>query len=158
MSESNLNKEFSKRDVQRMRNIITGNTGGLTGTQSGYTKPHIDYQEGDTWEDNGKHWTIKNGIKQTITKYDKLKKLVVLPLSCPSCNKPMKLNDLNKKMYSLHNTCFECVVKVEAKIKREGKWEEYEKSMMNLNKNAMVDDFEISIEEFLKMQTESYVT
>ena len=25
MSESNLNKEFSKRDVQRMRNIITGN-------------------------------------------------------------------------------------------------------------------------------------
>ena len=30
--------------------------------------------------------------------------------------------------------------------------------MLNNNKNAMVDDFEMSIEEFLKMQTESYVT
>ena len=29
---------------------------------------------------------------------------------------------------------------------------------MNTNKDAMVDDFEASIEEFLKMQTESYFT
>ena len=29
---------------------------------------------------------------------------------------------------------------------------------MNNNKNAMVDDFELSIEEFYKMQVESYVT
>ena len=35
MSETNLKKEFSKRDVQRMRNIITGNAGGSTGVQSG---------------------------------------------------------------------------------------------------------------------------
>jgi hypothetical protein len=158
MSENNLKKEFSKRDVQRMRNIITGNAGNATGTQVGYSKQSQDYQEGDTWEENGKQWAIKNGIKQTVTKFDKLKKLVTFPLTCPECSKPMKSNELNKKMYTIHTKCFDCVVEMEAKIKREGKWEEYEKGMMNKNKNAMVNDFEASIEEFYKMQSESYFT
>jgi hypothetical protein len=158
MSESNLRKEFSKRDVQRMRNIITGNAGGSTGVQVGYSKQSQDYQEGDTWEEGGKQWTIKNGIKQTVTKFDKLKKMVVVPLSCPNCSQPMKLDDINKKMWAIHHKCFDCVIKMEMEIKRTGKWDEYEKQMLNNNKNAMVDDFEMSIEEFLKMQTESYVT
>jgi len=38
MSESNLKKEFSKRDVQRMRNIISQKSGDATGTQVGYSK------------------------------------------------------------------------------------------------------------------------
>ena len=63
MSDTNLRKEFSKRDVQRMRNIITGNAGGSTGTQVGYNKQQQEYQEGDVWEENGKQWTIKNDIK-----------------------------------------------------------------------------------------------
>jgi hypothetical protein len=70
----------------------------------------------------------------------------------------MKGNDLNKKMWTIHHMCFDCVIEMEAKIKREGKWDEYEKQMMNDNKNSMVDDFETSIEEFLKMQNESYFT
>jgi hypothetical protein len=158
MQENNLKREFSKRDVQRMRNIITGNTGGSTGIQVGYSKQSQDYQEGDTWEENGKQWTIKNGIKQTITKFDKLKKMVVLPLCCPKCNKPMPSDEYNKKMWSIHNICLKCVVEMEAEIKRTGKWEEYEKQMMNLNKNSMVDDFETAIEEFFKAKGESYVT
>jgi hypothetical protein len=158
MSENNLKKEFSKRDVQRMRNIITGNAGNTTGTQVGYSKQSQDYQEGDVWEENNKQWTIKSGIKQTVTKFDKLKKLVTFPLICPECSNPMKSNDLNKKMYNIHGKCFDCVIEMEAKIKFEGKWDEYEKGMMNKNKNAIVDDFEASIEEFYKMQSESYFT
>jgi hypothetical protein len=158
MNDTNLKKEFSKRDVQRMRNIITGNTGGATGVQVGYNKQQQDYQEGDVWEENGKQWTIKNGIKQTVTKHDKLRQLVTMPLSCPVCHKSMKGNDLNKKMWTIHHMCFDCVVEMEAKIKFEGKWDEYEKQMMNANKNSMVDDFEASVEEFLKMQNDSYFT
>jgi len=158
MSESNLKKEFSKRDVQRMRNIITGNVGGATGVQIGYNKQQHDYQEGDVWEENGKQWTIKNSIKQTITKHDKLRQLTVMPLSCPVCHNSMKGNNINKKMWTVHHMCFDCVIEMEAKIRREGKWDEYEKQMMNANKNSMVDDFEVSINEFSKIQNESYFT
>ena len=157
MNENQLKKEFSKRDVQRMRNIITGNSGGSVGTQIGYTKQHIDYQEGDIWEENNKKWTIKNGVKQTVSKHNKLKKLTTLPFSCPHCDKPMKINDYNKKMWSIHKMCFNCVVDIEAKIKLEGKWDEYEKSMLNINKDAMVNDFEEAINHFLSTKNESYI-
>jgi hypothetical protein len=36
--------------------------------------------------------------------------------------------------------------------------EEYEKKMINNNKNAMVDDFEAAMEEFYKSKNESYIT
>jgi len=158
MSEHNLKKEFSKRDVQRMRNLITGDANGATGTQTGYTKQHIEYKEGDTWEENGKKWTIKKGIKQTVTKFDKLKQLIIMPITCPKCSQPMKLHDLNKKMWSIHNMCLNCVIKMEAEIKRTGKWDEYEKEMMNNNKNAMVNDFEEAFNNFMNTKAESYVT
>jgi hypothetical protein len=158
MSEHNLKKEFSKRDVQRMRNLITGDAGGATITQTGYTKQYVEHKEGDTWEENGKKWTIKNGIKQTITKFDKIKQLIVMPITCPKCSQPMKIHNLNKKMWSVHNMCLNCVVKMEAEIKRTGKWEEYEKQLMNANKNSMVDDFEEAFINFMTTKAESYVT
>jgi hypothetical protein len=47
---------------------------------------------------------------------------------------------------------------METQLKIEGKYDEYEKEMLNKNKNAMVDDFEQSIEDFYKIQSESYFT
>jgi len=158
MSDTNLKKEFSKRDVQRMRNIITGNAGGITGVQVGYNKQQQDYQENDIWEENGKQWTIKNGIKQTVTKHDKLRQLVTMPLSCPTCHKPLKNTDINKKMWNIHHMCFDCVIEMEAKIKLEGKWDEYEKQMMNANKDFIVNDFEEAFDNFINSQNESYFT
>lgn len=158
MSDTNLKKEFSKRDVQRMRNIITGDAGNATGTQIGYSKQQHDYQEGDVWEENGKKWTIKNGIKQTVSKHDRLRQIITVPLSCPVCHNSMKQNDLNKKMWNLHQMCFDCVIDMEAKIKREGKWSDYEKQMMNLNKDAMVTDFELAVNNFLTSKNESYMS
>ena len=156
MSDTNLRKEFSKRDVQRMRNIITGNAGGSTGTQVGYNKQQQEYQEGDVWEENGKQWTIKNDIKQTVTKHDKLRQLVTMPLTCPKCDQPFKNNPINKKMWNIHHMCFDCVIEMEAKIKLEGKWDEYEKKMMNANKNAEIDDFEAAFEAFINTKADSY--
>ena len=70
-----LKKEFSKKDVQRARNIITGNTSARTTEGIGYTKKYDYYKEGDIWEENGRTWTIKNGLKQIITKMDKFNKM-----------------------------------------------------------------------------------
>ena len=155
--ENNLKKEFSKRDVTRMRNIITGKTGDRTQVQAGWELGKDDHKEGDVWEVDGKKWTIKNGIKQTVTKLDKIKSLVLMPLSCPNCGGVIKLTDIEKKMWSIHKTCFDCVIKKESKIKRDGKWEEYEGGIMNANKNASLDDLESALEEWL-IQDDTFVT
>ena len=152
-----LKKEFAQKDVQRMRNIISGKTGDRTGIQSGYEKTRQEYKEGDIWEENGKQWTIKNNIKQTVTKFDKLKKLVVLPYTCPKCKKHMPATELNKKMYSIHNTCFDCVVEMETKLKIKGKYAEYEKSLLNANKNHMLIDLEQVLDNWIN-ETDSFVS
>jgi hypothetical protein len=40
-----------------------------------------------------------------------------MPLACPSCGKLMKIDLYNKKMWSIHQKCFDCVIKMEDKIK-----------------------------------------
>lgn len=145
-----LKKEFKTRDVQRLRNLITGKTGDATQLQAGWEKYQGDHKEGDVWEESGKKWTIKNGLKQTVTKLDDIKKLVIMPISCPSCGQVMKVDDYNKKMWAIHQKCFECVVKMESEIKRLGKWQDYESGIMNTNKDAMLDDLEMALESWVE--------
>jgi hypothetical protein len=155
--DSTLKKEFKKSDVQRMRNIITGKTGDRTQILGGWENKIEEHKEGDIWEEDGKKWTIKNGIKQSITKLDKFKHLVSLPLTCPSCKKPMKADELNKKMYSVHKMCLNCVVDMEAKLKLEGKYEQYEKNILNMNKNASLEEFEQALDSWLE-EKDTFVT
>lgn len=157
MKESTLKKEFSKRDVQRMRNLITGNAGDRTQIQTGWEKNKQDRKEGDIWEENGKQWTIRNGIKQTVTKLDSIKRLVVMPLTCPNCGNAMSLTDINKKMWSIHKKCFDCVIKMESEMKRLGKWGEYTANMMKLNRNAEIEDLESALDYWVQ-DTDTYVS
>jgi len=146
MNESNLKKEFTKRDVTRMRNILTDKAGERTQVQAGFEKDKGVHKEGDIWEEDGKTWTIEGGIKQSVTKLDEIKKLVMLPLICPNCGGVMKVDDYNKKMWSIHQKCFDCVIKMESEIKRLGKWDEYCANIMNRNKNAELDHLEAALE------------
>ena len=153
-----LNREFSERDIQRMRNIISKKTADGTRIQAGYSKNQVNHTEGDTWEENGKTWTIHNGIKQTITKHDTLKVMVEFPLTCPCCSKPMKDFPLNRKMYSIHSTCFDCVIEMEGKLRVTGKYEAYEKEMLNANKNSTMDDAEQMFDEHFNSKNNTFVT
>jgi len=154
-----LQREFRERDVQRMRNIITKNADAKTVTQVGYTKKQIEYNEGDIWEENGKQWTIKNGIKQTVTRFDKLKKSIILPITCPKCNKAMKATSLNKKMWPIHGTCFNCVIEMETELKRQGKFEEYARNLVNRGVKTHIKDVEdLILEIALEDNNEEFVT
>ena len=85
-----LKKEFQRKDVERLRNLVKGKHGDKTTLGIGYTKKQEHYHEGDVWEEDGRTWTIKNGLKQNVTKLDSFKQMANLPLFCPSCNKLMK--------------------------------------------------------------------
>jgi len=158
MSDNMLKREFRERDVQRMRNIIQKDYTAKTVTQVGYTKAQIEHNEGDVWEENGKKWTIKNGIKQTVTKFDAIKKLSVIPLLCPSCSKPMKNSDTIRKMYLIHGMCLDCVVRMESKLKLEGTYKEYESRLLKLNKNAELDDMMAMLDDWANQRDDAFIT
>ena len=69
-----LKKEFQKKDVERLRNLMQGKYGEKTRSSVGFSQAEIFHNEGDIWEADGRTWTIKDGIKQNITKLDKAKK------------------------------------------------------------------------------------
>lgn len=146
-----LKKEFKRKDVERMRNLITGNAGSSTESQVGYKKKEIDYKEGDVWKENGKTWTIKKGIKQTISKLDAIKKEVFMPLCCPECSRVMKKR-LDKPNYNIHKKCFDCVVDFEGKLRLKGEYDDYIKDLQLKNRLTNVNEMETY---FLELANES---
>jgi len=158
MEESQLKREFNKRDVQRMRNIITKDYSAKTTTQIGYTKVQAERKEGDVWEEGNKQWTLKNGIKQTVTRFDELKKVISLPLACPKCGKAVKSTMLNKKMWPIHKMCFDCVIDMETELKREGKFEEYARDLVTKGAKTYIKDLENALLDLVKESNEAFVT
>ena len=152
-----LNKEFKRKDVERMRNLIKGKVGESSELQVGYTTKKEDHKEGDIWEEGGKKWTIKDGIKQTATKLDEVKKEAILPLFCPSCKSLMKKRN-DTKMYNIHKMCFDCVIDMEGKLKIEGKYKDYERTMVSNNAEDYVNHLETYLMEALNTSNEQYVS
>ncbi len=159
VNDNTLKKEFSQRDVNRARNLLTKKFGDATGIQSGYTKQVVEHSEGEVWEEDGRKWTIKNGIKQTVTRFDKLKEALNIPLTCPKCDKAMKNHTLNKKMWPLHKMCFNCVVEMETELKRTGQFEEYARSLTTRGIKTHIDELEQFVLEIaLEDSNEGFVT
>lgn len=156
MSDNKLKKEFKNSDVQRMRNIITKKYGDNTKIQSGYEKEQFEHEEGDTWEENGKVWTIKLGIKQNVSKLDLAKNIMKFPLLCPNCSHLMDINN-DKKFWSIHGKCMNCVIEYETQLRIGGKYEEYEKNIIKDNMLNHLDTVKGETNDFINSDN-SYIT
>tara|TARA_B110000977_G_scaffold139372_1_gene176900 strand:+ start:7341 stop:7916 length:576 start_codon:yes stop_codon:yes gene_type:complete len=152
-----LNKQFTEKDVNRMRNLIQGKQGDRVGQSVGYTKAESHHKEGDIWEEDGRKWTIKEGIKQNITKLDAAKKAYIMPLFCPSCSGKMH-TDLDKPYYNIHKKCLNCVVQFESELKRAGLFKAYEAKIINSEIDGFIEDFKKFIESELLISNDSYIT
>ena len=141
MKDNRLKKEFKAKDVERVRNLVKKDFTSKSNTSTGYKRRYESHKEGDVWEEDGRTWTIKNGIKQNITKLDTAKKASQVPLVCPKCGGSMK-HHLSKKMWKIHRMCFNCVIDYEAQLRKAGLYEQYEKAMVQGNMRQFVTDIE----------------
>jgi len=151
-----LKKEFKRKDVERLRNLVTGKYGNKTTIGVGYKKAAEFYEEGDIWEEDGRKWTIKKGIKQNITKLDAAKKAHVVPLLCPECNRIMNHSN-HKEFYQIHKKCHDCVTDMETKMMINGEYDEYTKKIKNNEIDNKIKDFKVWISEKVK-ENDTFVT
>lgn len=156
MKDNILKKQFAKKDVQRLRNIISGKPGERTGAGIGYTKNQEFHKEGDIWKENGRKWTIRDGIKENITKLDKFKKATV-PLFCPSCEQIMN-KQLDPHYYKAYGSCVDCIAKFETKLKEEGKWEDHVKKTHNKEIDQFIKEYKAFMNEEINEGNDSFVT
>jgi hypothetical protein len=104
-------------------------------------------EEGDVWEaTDGTQWTMKNGIRQKVTKLDAAK----TPWWCPKCEKTMN-HKIDDKFWRIRGHCFECNVKEETKIRAQGPaaWQAYEEKLMKAN---YVAELKHALEELTHIQ------
>ncbi len=151
-----LKKEFKRKDVERLRNLVTGKYGNKTTIGVGYKKAAEFYEEGDIWEEDGRKWTIKKGIKQNITKLDSAKKAHIMPLLCPECNRIMNHSN-HKAFYQIHKKCHDCVTNMETKMMIEGDYDEYTRKIKNDEIDNKIKDFKVWISEKVK-ENNTFVT
>jgi hypothetical protein len=157
MSDSVLKKQFQKRDVERLRNLVTGKHGNRTTVGIGYNaKTQEDHQEGDIWQQNGKTWTIKDGLKENITKLDKFKSIAI-PLFCPKCKNVMD-KQLDPFYYKAYSECLDCRTVTETQMKLAGTWEDYTNKMFNDEIDHQIEEYKSYFESVLSDSSEGYVS
>jgi len=157
MSDSLLKKTFQKNDVERIRNLVKGKSGDRVTSGIGQTKTTTeDHKEGDVWEVNGKTWTIKDGIKENVTKLDKFKKAAV-PLFCPSCKQVMD-KQLDPFYYKSYGTCVDCRAEFETKLKLEGKWKSHKDEVFNKEIDKQIEEYKGFMKNVLSENNNSFIT
>ena len=152
-----LKKEFKRRDVERMRNLIKGDVGSSSETQIGYNKKRIEYKEGDIWTEGRKTWTIKNGIKKTVSKLSSIRKEIFTPLCCPKCSKVIK-HPLDKSNYKVHKKCHDCVIEFEHRLDLKGNLEKYHKALKAKNHLEYLSEIESYLLDAVNTSNNSFVS
>lgn len=122
-------------NLNRIKNILAGDVSSATKTIVGYKKEKIIHKEGDIWEENGKTWTIKDGLKQTFTKLDAARKTILIPLACPKCNKSLK-HELDRRAWKITKKCFDCNIEEETRMRADGTFEEHTRKLYKDNAMA----------------------
>ena len=156
MKDNILKKEFNKKDVERLRNLVKGKGSERTGQGIGYTKKEEFHKEGDIWEENGRTWTIRDGVRENITKLDKFKKSAV-PLFCPSCNKIMN-KQLDPHYYKAHGACLNCTKEKETKLKISGKYKEHTKEIENKEIDKLIEQYKSFMKLKMAESNDGFVT
>ena len=156
MKENVLKKQFTEKDIQRIRNLVKGKNGEKITHGVGYIEESKDYNEGDIWQENGRTWTIKDGIKQNITKLDKFKKVSV-PLFCPNCKQVMD-KQLDPFYYKSYGECLDCRATTETRMKIEGKWQTYTDHTFNLEIDQTIEEYKAFFKEKLEESNQGTVT
>lgn len=105
----------------------------------GWTPEQVERKEGDVWLDpNGRKWTKKNGLVQSVTKLDSAK----TPWWCPKCGTP--LNGHHLRAYNKAGHCHECMLKEEMELKASGRWQQ---AMVERGKRSHIDWVKDKIQE-----------
>ena len=78
-----------------------------------------------------------------------------VPWFCPECDKIMKKR-LYDRMWYLYGHCFDCQIKVENKLRIEGKFNKWSEQKVIANKLSWIKEQKESIKEFKKQKTPTF--
>ena len=149
---------MDKAKIQRMRNLGTGDYGSQTKKQAGYKKYKNKKKEGEVWEEKGRTWTIKNGVKQNIRKLNRAREYAKIPISCPSCGGSMNKSQ-HKFMYIRYGHCLSCQSKIEFQMMASGEYNNWLVENVKKNFVSWKKERKQAFDEYIKnVNSKHYIT
>lgn len=133
---------------KRLKNILDKDYTSKSKIQSGYRKQNVIHNEGDIWVENDKTWIIRNGIKQSISKFDTVRQAIQMPLTCPKCNQLLKTRN-DKKFYRLRKKCMNCIIEEDTQRMIDGTFDEYERKIITENSKTWLSNLEQLLVEYI---------
>ena len=126
-----------EQKISEMRNKLSSKLDRWANTLqfSMYTPEKVQRAEGDQWEEDGKRWEMKAGIKTSITSLIGAR----MPFWCPKCSISMT-HKFDRKFYFLRGWCYNCNIDFEGKMRVDGTWADFEKRTMRENEKAALRD------------------
>ena len=137
-----------RSNLERVKNVLAGNYTAKSKVSVGYTKESKRRKEGDIWQENGRTWTIKNGIKQNITKLDAARKEIIVPFACPVCKRKLD-HEIHTFAWKMEKKCFDCVTVDEGRMRMDGTFEEYSKERYRKNALAWLEEKRVQFNDFI---------
>ena len=86
-----------------------------------------------------------------ISRLSDIMKEARMPMFCPKCDVIMKKR-LDNKMWLMFGHCFDCQIKIENKLRIEGKYEEWQEKKIKQNKISFLKDSIEQIKEWKDMK------
>lgn len=103
----------------------------------------VTRQEGDEWQDGeGNTWIRMKGYNMKKGKLDSAR----IPLWCPKCNVIMN-HRWDTKMYNLQGQCFDCTIKSETEMRRNGTWVAHEEKLLRSREIGYLRDVLVELRE-----------
>jgi len=131
--------------------IVKSYVAGEKAFQSvGWTPALKERKEGETWtESDGTNWIYKNGSKKCIGKISPIVGLG--KQECKDCNADIRWgSNHDNKMFYKTGRCSDCQVIFETKLRKDGKYDAYEKWKIFNNQKSYCLDMKSKLEESLK--------
>ena len=128
------------RDIERQNNALQ------TILDGGAPEKRIYVSMEDKDEKKERQKQIKRDREQSNERSEALK-AARMPMFCPECDKVMKKR-LDDRMWYLYAHCFNCQVKVENKLRLEGKFGEWSHKKVIANKLSWIKDQKEEIKTF----------
>lgn len=152
----------SIEDVKKLLNNQHESQNQIQVGYGGETTDRPIRKVGDKWTDSdGNEWEQKEGYSMKLGKewqqelHQYLNSFPKCPKETCTCAMPKRMDE---KMKMIHGMCFDCVIDMEAVIKKEGRWEEYTNGILNSNKNATLEDIEKAIDSWFVEKADSFVS
>lgn len=148
------------QNIRAINQMLAGTHKSQNKTTVGFESTEQTRNVGDTWiDENGVEWEQKDGYKinnsKILESVRAALKSYLLPKVCPKCNNDIKDNKYNRKMWSIHKMCFDCVIEMEHEHRINGTFDEYAKNLMRPNIESWLKDAKAEINSIKELLTKA---